>query len=261
MKLKTPHDGVPLLIGIRLPRKLYLSLPQMDGPMLLERVSTRPVSYLLHHSTDRFLLIPLALSICSVFFVIRCWRTQASLPLPPGPRSLPIVGNMFDIPKTMSAYEYAALSQKYGTTFPRLSKFASDSLSPKTGDVVYLNALGKSLLVLSSMETAQDLLDKRSGNYSSKPPSAMADLYVRRYPPPRPCFGLPHAHTLPCFTQNRARVEHFSPLESERSLAQTAQGITPVPGYCKRWTVLPRYRAAHAPVPQASFGQPFPLHR
>ena len=120
MKLKTPHDGVPLLIDIRMPRTLYLDFPQMDGPMLTERASTRPMSYLLHHSTDQLSHILLALSICSVFFVVRCWRTQASLPLPPGPRPLPIVGNMFDIPKTMSAYEYATLSQKYGTTFSRL---------------------------------------------------------------------------------------------------------------------------------------------
>ena len=47
---------------------------------------------------------------------------------------------------------------------------------------MYLNVLGKSMLILGSMDAAQELLDKRSATYSGKPSSAMADLYVTVFP-------------------------------------------------------------------------------
>lgn len=44
------------------------------------------------------------------------------------------------------------------------------------GDLVYLENLGKSLLIVNSYETAVELLGKRSAIYSSRPPSVMAEL-------------------------------------------------------------------------------------
>ncbi|KAH9937830.1 CyP450 monooxygenase [Epithele typhae] len=82
---------------------------------------------------------------------------RSRLPLPPGPKPLPLIGNMLDIPKTMSSAEYYALSRKYG-------------------DIVYLNAMGNSMILLGSMEAANELLEKRATNYSNKPGSAMANL-------------------------------------------------------------------------------------
>ena len=38
-----------------------------------------------------------------------------------------------------------------------------------TGDVIYLNLMGKSLVVLNSEEAARELLDKRSAIYSDRP--------------------------------------------------------------------------------------------
>lgn len=49
------------------------------------------------------------------------YRAQAYLarsrgrPLPPGPRRLPIVGNLFDIPKRHPWIAYEAYSRQYGT--------------------------------------------------------------------------------------------------------------------------------------------------
>ena len=59
-------------------------------------------------------------------------------------------------------------------------------MSDHVGDVVYLDVLGKPMLILGSMEAAQELMDKRSGIYSGKPPSSMADLYVKFSPAPHP---------------------------------------------------------------------------
>ena len=35
-------------------------------------------------------------------------------------------------------------------------------------DIVHVNALGKSMIILNSYEVASDLLDRRSGIYSSR---------------------------------------------------------------------------------------------
>ena len=41
------------------------------------------------------------------------------------------------------------------------------------GDVIYFNALGRSIVVLNSAEAAVDLLEKRSSIYSDRPPFVM----------------------------------------------------------------------------------------
>ena len=48
------------------------------------------------------------------------------------------------------------------------------------GDVVYLNALGRHMIMLGSHKAAHELLDKRSANYSDRPQSVMAKMYVFR---------------------------------------------------------------------------------
>lgn len=44
------------------------------------------------------------------------------------------------------------------------------------GDLIYLEILGTRLLVLNSEKVAQDLLDKRSQNYSDRPQVPMVTL-------------------------------------------------------------------------------------
>lgn len=43
-----------------------------------------------------------------------------------------------------------------------------------TGDVVYLSALGRSIIVLNSQKAAADLLGRRARNYSDRPRFIMA---------------------------------------------------------------------------------------
>ena len=47
-----------------------------------------------------------------------------------------------------------------------------------TGNVVHLDVLGQSMIVLDSYRVARELLDKRSANYSDRPDSIMANLCV-----------------------------------------------------------------------------------
>lgn len=43
-------------------------------------------------------------------------------------------------------------------------------------DIIHLNAMGTSIVVLSSLEAAEDLLDKRSSIYSDRPTGHMLEL-------------------------------------------------------------------------------------
>nr|GAT52448.1 cytochrome P450 [Mycena chlorophos] len=78
-------------------------------------------------------------------------RIGTRAPLPPGPKRLPLVGNLFDIP-TETEWE------------------VEDS------DVIYLDAAGTPIIVLGSVEAAEDLLEKRSALYSHRPPAPMLEL-------------------------------------------------------------------------------------
>ncbi|RPD62671.1 cytochrome P450 [Lentinus tigrinus ALCF2SS1-6] len=78
------------------------------------------------------------------------WAKRKRLPLPPGPSPLPLVGNLFDIPKTTPWVGYRDLSKKYG-------------------DLVCLQALGQTVIVVGGAQAAMDLLEKRSVNYADRP--------------------------------------------------------------------------------------------
>ena len=61
-----------------------------------------------------------------VFVAFRDHRRRRGLPYPPGPLSLPIIGNILDVPKEVPWVAYANMSKKYGmfsilVTTPRLN--------------------------------------------------------------------------------------------------------------------------------------------
>lgn len=54
----------------------------------------------------------------------------------------------------------------------------SASMIPFPGDIIYLKALGKGILVLGSHRRTVDLLEKRATNYSDRPTLPAIDLCV-----------------------------------------------------------------------------------
>ncbi|KAI0718513.1 CyP450 monooxygenase [Cerioporus squamosus] len=92
-----------------------------------------------------------------VFLVLRRLQKRSSLPLPPGPRGLPILGNALDVPIEDMPGAFRAMNEQYG-------------------DVVYLDVVGQPMIILGSHEAATGLLEKRSAKYSDRTPSPMVEI-------------------------------------------------------------------------------------
>ncbi|EIW56861.1 cytochrome P450 [Trametes versicolor FP-101664 SS1] len=70
--------------------------------------------------------------------------------LPPGPRAIPFLGNVHQLPMDYQERTFAEWAKQYG-------------------DVVYAKLFQRPVLVLSSLRAAQDLLEKKSSKYSDRP--------------------------------------------------------------------------------------------
>ncbi|KAF9646708.1 cytochrome P450 [Thelephora ganbajun] len=107
-----------------------------------------------------FYALPIVLITASIVYrKLKQRRRSRSFPLPPGPKGLPVIGNVLDIPRGLPLWEGSlVLGRRYNT------------------DILYLNLLGKDMMILNSTKTISDLLDKRSKIYSDKPQLPMAEL-------------------------------------------------------------------------------------
>ncbi|KAF9223387.1 cytochrome P450 [Gyrodon lividus] len=88
------------------------------------------------------------------FTIVRkAWRKRAlrnGLPLPPGPTSLPLIGNVFDLNIAEPWLSYEQWGKQYG-------------------DLVYSSLFGQDFVIINSAKLAHELLDQRSTIYSDRP--------------------------------------------------------------------------------------------
>ena len=110
-----------------------------------------------------------ALIAAALYRLSRIGRRRANYP--PGPPTLPLIGNLHLIPKEKAHLQFQEWAQEYGP--------------------VYSIILGtKTMIVLNTDQAVKDLLDKRSGIYSSRP-----DMYISRIAGGGFRFSLMVSHT------------------------------------------------------------------
>ncbi|KAF5382250.1 hypothetical protein D9757_008940 [Collybiopsis confluens] len=78
--------------------------------------------------------------------------------LPPGPPALLVIGNVFNAPSSFEWVTYARWAKEYESA------------------LIFLRVFGTGILVLSSREDAEELLEKRSSKYSTRPSIPMMDI-------------------------------------------------------------------------------------
>ncbi|KAF8999669.1 cytochrome P450 [Cyathus striatus] len=102
--------------------------------------------------TNLLILTGIALSAVAVHRY--CMRGNLA-PLPPGPKGLPLIGNVTDLPNSKPWETFSQWGDMYG-------------------GMVYINAFGKSMIILNDPETATELLDKKGKLYSDRPTFVLA---------------------------------------------------------------------------------------
>ncbi|KAI0670980.1 cytochrome P450 [Trametes maxima] len=84
-------------------------------------------------------------------------RPRCSLRVPPGPPPLPLIGNLFNMPKSKPWLGFREMRKTYG-------------------DLVYLRTFRQPILVIGSAEAAIELLEKHSANTSDRLLSSVFEL-------------------------------------------------------------------------------------
>ncbi|TCD68842.1 hypothetical protein EIP91_009556 [Steccherinum ochraceum] len=84
---------------------------------------------------------------------------KPKLPLPPGPKGLPVIGNVHQMPTSYEWFTFADWAKKWG-------------------DIISVTLLGQTLVILDNPRHAVELLDRRSNIYSDRPVLMMAGELV-----------------------------------------------------------------------------------
>ena len=109
---------------------------------------------------------------------LRLRRRPNGLRLPPGPPAEPLLGHIRVIPQENAERAYFRWSKEYGE-FRQPSSLSFADVSSGS-DLIHVRVLGQPIIVLNSVESAVELLEKRGAIHSDRPFFAYFDMYVDR---------------------------------------------------------------------------------
>ena len=112
------------------------------------------------------LLVVAFLFLASFTLYLRGKRRK--LPFPPGPKRLPVIGNLLDMPSGAEWITYKQWGQLYGARCETAALPYSRVVLYSGSDVLHVDVLGTHIVILNSAKAANELLEKRSSLYSDR---------------------------------------------------------------------------------------------
>ncbi|KAF5325182.1 hypothetical protein D9619_009907 [Psilocybe cf. subviscida] len=128
--------------------------------------------------------------------ILRQWIKSMRNPpglLPPGPRGLPLLENILDMPQQKEWETFTEWARRFGELRDlhrpqaRLLRLDQDAI-PRTGvliefsngigDIVSVSIMGRRIVVVNSAKIASEMLDRKSAVYSDRPVMQMAGELV-----------------------------------------------------------------------------------
>ncbi|KAJ7250652.1 cytochrome P450 [Mycena rebaudengoi] len=147
-------------------------------------------------------LLAVGIAISSALIYNTLTKPRRSAPLPPGPRGLPLLGNLLDLPKSHSWETFALWGEKYG-------------------GIIHVVATGTNIIVINDADYAMAMLDKKSRLYSDRPMLMMAGKLVGwEEGPSLAPFGEHWQEYRKVFSQymgSRSKMAAFEPVLQEES--------------------------------------------
>ncbi|PFH50869.1 hypothetical protein AMATHDRAFT_60362 [Amanita thiersii Skay4041] len=96
------------------------------------------------------LLLDFVMAACGVLLLRRLMNRRPVYPLPPGPRKLPLIGNLLDMPSEQEWLKFGEWARTWG-------------------DLVSVSVFGQQMIIINSAKTAVEMLEKKSRIYSDRP--------------------------------------------------------------------------------------------
>ena len=103
----------------------------------------------------------------------------SSQSLPPGPKRWPMVGSAFSVPKEREWLEYELWSRKFGAYAIAVPHCIRPDSLVIDSDVLYYESWGRPFVVISSLQAAIDLFEKKSSLYADRCVLTISRSFVR----------------------------------------------------------------------------------
>ena len=121
---------------------------------------------MIRDDTDKLLIL---LSFGLIIYVYFKTHKSSLLPLPPGPRKLPLLANLLDLPTTHQWLKFIEWGKEFSMFLViHLPSSKLIGLEWIDSNIIHIHAAGKDFIIVNSFEVAIELGDRRSAIYSSR---------------------------------------------------------------------------------------------